>query len=476
MDKESKIKLLYWSTWTLLVSICVFYIVHNACWVISDDAIVISRTGSGKAFTLNDPFSFNKSAGRFYPFAYLAYDLLLLFHSGYISPTAHYALEAVFFVVFAVCVTLLSLKVLDGVKPVWKYALSFMVVLASVGRVYPNYLECFSTIWCGYTLFALFLLFGFLFYKKQKWVYGIAALLCINYLCYCGESTFVLPLSMGTCALLFQGKSLTKNEKMFHWLLIGSALLFLLLYSILILPHIQSAYDGSHGSSMGIFENAVRMLWSQKVLLLACVVFAIRVLDMVKNKKRYTFYDNLLLTAAACCCGNFILRLNWNLYYNFSVLLSLPAILYFSWYYLKEKWTLVIFVFLALYLGVRIPRSISNNQQHRKGTYAQISSLSEKLDSSDGIFWYAPDFERDCFELELRKWKHNSLCVYLGWLKHDPDFSIPLVKEFHFENNTIWLTPSENESLFPDDMQLSEFGDLIFRSDGIDGYQVLSKK
>lgn len=470
-NKELNIKLVFWTLWTILVAVCTYFIIHNAQWLIGDDAIVIRHTGFGKAFLPGE--TVNPSAGRFYPFAYLAYDILLLFGGEHISPTAHYVLQAVFFVLFVGSITCLSLGVLENQKAIWKYSIALMVTVVFIGRVYPQYTECFSTAWFGYSVLAVFMLCVYLFYKKQKWIYGIIALLCLSYNCYCGESAFVLPLSFGVCSLLFQRKTLTSKEKVFNWCLVGSALLFLALYATLILPCIESAYDSAHGTDVGYVENAVKMTWAQKLLLLALVLFVVRWVDMLRNKKEYTLYDNLLMTAAACCLGNFVLRLNWTLYYNGPALLVIPSILYFSIHYLKEKWTLVLFVALALFYGRKIPATIQNNQKHRAEVYSEITSLSAMIDGAGGVFWYEPKAETDSYILALREWRHVSIDTYLGWLRFSPDYMTTKKESFERIDNTIWLSSTDNEILFPEDSCLVKYGELVFSADAIQGYRVL---
>ena len=470
-NKDLFIKVLFWTLWTVIVTVCVYYLIHNAQWLIGDDAIVIRHTGFGKAFLLSD--TINPSAGRFYPFSYLAYNALLLLRSDHISAKAHYVLQAVFFIIFAASVTILLLKLLESQKPMLKYILAFLAFTIFVGRVYPQYTECFATSWCGYSVLAVFMLFLFLFYNKQKWIYGIVALLCVNYYCYCGESVFVLPLSFGVCSLLFQRKTLSAKEKTFNWCLVGSALLFLTLYAVLVLPYIESAYDGAHGEEVGVLENAVRMIWAQKLLLLAFILFVVRLVDIIWNKKDYTIYDNLLLTAAACCLGNFILKLNWTLYYNVSALLVLPAILYFSFLYLKGRWTLVLFVLLAVFYGRKIPTTIQQNQEKRINTFREMTALLKSMDEVSAVYWYAPEGDSDSFELVLRDWKYVSLCTYLGWLKYDSEFAVLQKKDFQQENNTIWLTYYGNRKLFPEDMQIK--GKLVFNASAIQGYYIGNK-
>ena len=468
-NKELYIKAIFWALWSVLVFICVFFIICNAQWLLGDDYMVIQHTGFGKPFLPTD--TVNPSSGRFYPFAYLVYDILLLFGGEQISPTAHYVLQAVFFIIFVVSATILILKVLEKQKTIWRYSIAFFVITIFIGRVYQQYTECFSTIWFDYSLLLMFMLSTLLFYNTQKWIYGIVALVVVNYLCYCLESAFVLPLSFGFCSLLFQRKALTSREKVFNWCLVGSAFLFLALYVVFIMPFIESAYDGSHGTDVGFVGNAVRMLLAQKLLMLAFVLFVVRIVDIVRNNKPYTIYDNLLLTAVACCCGNFILKLNWTLYYNVSALLLLPSIIHFSIVYLKEKWTIVLVVLLALFYMRKIPSTIQQNQLGRKEIYSQMISLSNAIKDENIVFWYSPQAP-DSFETYLRDWKHAYLCTYLGWLRHNESFSIMKVDEFQKQTNSIWLCPSENCELFPEDTQLLDSGDKVFDAGGIQGFYI----
>jgi hypothetical protein len=468
--KELFIKTMFWTLWTVVVAVCAFFIVHNAQWGIGDDHIVIRHTGFGKPFLPSDTVS--PSEGRFYPLAYLVYNILLFFGGDHISPTAHYALQAAFFIVFAVSVTILLLKLLEGQRDIWKYTIAFSVFAVFVGRVYVWYTECFSVAWCIFSVLTMCMLFTFLFYEKQKWIYGILALLFANYLCYCGESNFVLLLSFGGCSLLFQRKTSGSKEKVFNGCMVGSALLFLALYAILILPNIESAYDGAHGEDVGIIGNAVRMLLAQKLLLLALVLLVIRMFDILRNKKDYTVYDNLLLTAAVCCCANFVLKLNWTLYYILPALLVIPSILHFSMVYLKEKWVLLLFVLLALFYGRKIPAAIQDNQKDRVFVATEVNALSVKIKEADAVYWYSPEAESS-FMAGMRDWRHQSLCTYLGWLYNDKSFSIVKEKEFCPQANSIWLVPSENEALFPDDIQVANSGEKVFDAAGIRGYRVL---
>ena len=47
---EALIKTFFWTLWSIILMVCVYYIVKNAHWVIGDDAIVMEHTGSGIPF------------------------------------------------------------------------------------------------------------------------------------------------------------------------------------------------------------------------------------------------------------------------------------------------------------------------------------------------------------------------------------------------------------------------------------------
>ena len=464
------VRMAFWLFVVAVALIGVFFIIHNACWLVADDAIVIRHTGWGKAFSF--PFGVYPEAGRFFPFAYCPYNILLLFNDSLISPKAHYIVNAVGFLVYVMSAAVLAVRILKETKTLFRFFVSICFVTVCVELAFPMFILVRSTMWVGYTLMMVFALLTHCFFFDHRWAFGIGALLCINFFCYCGEFIFLFPLSMGACTLLFRKKQLEKREVVFSWLLIGSGLTYLVLYGILILPHIVNAYDGSHGGSLGIVENALKMIWGCKILILLIVILLVRVVDIVKNKKECMYYDVLLLMAAAGCCGSFILRLNLDNYYILSVLIGMPAVLYFSVYYFKEKLAIVFWVLLVLFYARSVGSEVKHNQRDRKETYRQITLLSAKIDESEGVFCYDPVVEGYSYDVEIRSCKYDIIDAYLGWLRHDPDFSIQRVPVFTPMNNTVWLSAMENRVLFPEDHQLELYGEEFYWAGWIDGYWV----
>ena len=464
-------KIAFWLFLAILVVVCSFFIVHNAHWIIGDDYEIIRKTGSGIPFKPTD--TIKPANGRFFPSAYLVYNILLLFFHGHIFPQIHYALHALLFVVFVFSMAIIFLKMMVDETPIWKYTISAAGVMVSVCVVYPHYLECYSTVWCGYSLLAVYLLLSYMFSVKGKWVYGILALLVINYFCYGCENHFVIPLSAGLCALCFQRSLLSKKEKVYNWLLLASGLLYLLLYAIIVLPRIESVYDASHGESVGLLGNALNMAMNNKILFLVFACFVVRFIDVLKNKKAFLWFDIMLFSAVAGCCGNFVLKLNWPLYYKVSLIVSFPSLVYFSVYYLRERWTFLLLVCFMLLLGRKDFSFTKKNQRHRIDTYYQITNLSQKIDESDGVYWYAPYSEDNMsFNITLRNWKYKTICTYLGWLRYDSEFSIVQRSDFQCIDNTIWVNPLENELLVPNDSSLVNSGMEFFYADGFQAFWI----
>ena len=300
---------------------------------------------------------------------------------------------------------------------------------------------------------------------KQKAVYLIIAIIIENFAIYRGETAFVTPLAMGTCAMLFQRASLTKKEKCFHLLLIISALSFLAIYAFSVLPYVEQAYDGAHGQDVSIWENAFNILLAQKILLLAIPFFIYRVYLVVSRKSPYTFFDNLLLTAAAVCCGGFLLKLNWTLYYNSAALFSLVAIIYYLSTLWNEKKTFILVFALALFYSRKIPSSINDNQQKRIEQPSMIAKVLKVIDDQTMV-WYDPYVSES--QHDISRLKKNWLSTYFAWTMMNTDYKMESVKDISTRSSEIVFMANEDEGSFLSSQPLSE---LIFNCGGICGYR-----
>ena len=466
-----KNKLIVSAFWVLLIAflgVCAYFIIHNAYWRISDEIIVVATTGMGKAFSPTGFDCMIECYGRLYPFAYNLYNVLLLFHDGYISPTHHYILQSIALVVYALAFAAIALILLKNQPAIWKYAITFCFVAICVARVYPEFITCYTGAWIIFMFLPVFLWSGCKFNKTEKWVYGVVSLFVINYINYCYETLFVIPLSMGACSLLFSYKKLSKNQRLYNWLLVASGLLFLVLYAIIVLPNATHFY--SHYTSDSILKIAFKIFLAQKIYWIALIVLIWRAVEIIKKQSVYTFYDSMLLAAFAYFCGAVILRLDFTYYYNIGSLTALVAILHFLEEKLKPHWILLIMACLAAFYCRKTPTTIKTFQKERIETFDNVSNLSKYV-GIEHIYWYAPDYEDQTNQwVDYRYTTQVSLEVYLSWLLHQ---DVHLEEKAVFDDNEkgIWLFPSENKELFPNDKTIEQVqGEKMFSTTGITGF------
>lgn len=437
-----------WTILILFISVAVYFIVYNAQWLIGDDAIIISHTGIGEPFMCSETVW--PEAGRFFPLAYQMYNVLLIFFDGYISPYIHYLYHGLCFILASFLMMKSLVIVCNNDKEnKFIYWIAIIGTIFIGARVYSGFINCFSTTWFGYFRGALIIFSFLLFIANKKWIWGVLSLLLVSLGCYCGEVSFVLPLAWGVSGLLLRNKIATKEEKIFYWGLICSAVLFLILYYFISYIHIEKAYDPSHGTGVSIIDNALKILFAQKFLCLALIVFCVRAFDVIARKKEVTIYDILLLASAAHCVGGFILRLNWVLYYNKAIIYSLPAVIYFCNYYLKPKWTLLIILCFAIFYSAKLPNMIRQNQENRIDSFTFVNTLANKIQEGEDVYWYEPlSLNNDLYENVKRDWIQQATEKYLWYVLEDPTFKFKTITEYNDEKGYV-LISNENEILIP---------------------------
>ena len=433
-----------------------------------DEAIVISHTGVGKAFSLRGFEGMINSYGRLYPFAYSLYNVLLPFYDGYVPPSAVYILQGIALAVFALFFALLALRLLRDIAGPWKYATAFFFTVICVFRVYTEFITCYTGMWIVFLFLPVFLYFSCRFMDSGNWGDGIIALLAVNYIIYCYETVFVIPLAIGLCELLFNYRVLTLRQRAFSMMLVGSGLLFLALYAILVLPNASNFYH--HYGTTSFFHNAVRMFLANKIYCMATVVLIVRMIEVILKKKAYSFYDSLLLASFGYYLGAAVLKLNFTYYYNVGALIGLVASLYFMKGWLKPQWLCLVIVAFALFYGRKIPGVIHRFQGERTEVSSQMIFLSEQLDKQADIFWYEPEKEGLSTEyLDFRECAKMTVETYLGWMRR---CDISLQRKQSFDNsNGIWLFYLGRHEEFPNTP--GEFAQykIVFSTSLICGYQ-----
>lgn len=466
--RQGKYQPLLWVALTGFLAVCVYFLLHNASWGLGDEVIVIHHTGMGKAFS---PLGFEGMAtqyGRLYPLAYNLYNILLLFYDSYVPPTAVYVLHSVALVFFAVSFASLALHLVRDIASPWKYATVFFFVVICVFRVLTEFLSCYSGVWIVFLFLSLFLLFSCRFMDSGNWREGVLALLSVNYAIYCYETVFTIPLAAGMCSLLFNYRKLTRRQRWFSGLLVGSGLLFLAIYAVFVLPKAQSFYH--HYGTSSFLANAVRMFIANKIYWLSTVVLVVRAVMFMKKKTAYTFYDSLLLASFAYFVGAAVLKLNFTYYYNVGALVGLTACLFFLKDWLKPQWVCLLMLVFALFYGRKIPRLLQSSQSTRERVSETMNYLSGQMDEGETLFWYEPAYEGDSPSyLDMRNTSKIRVEVYLSWLQRH-EVTIPGKKVFDGEKG-IWMVYEVNQPGLPKTPSELTAHDRIVSLDGIKGYQ-----
>ena len=429
---EKMIRTIFWFVWCVIVAFGCFFIIHNAAWLIGDDSQVFTYTGWDKPIF---GFFVSPSCGRFFPLDYTLYDVLCLFYDGRIGPTPHYVIHAICFIAFCIFTALIALRILKNLKPISQYGITFLFLVTIIGRTFGNFIQLWTGIWTIYVFLILFIYLALRFQDTKNWWYGVFALLSINYVLYYYETMFAIPITIGICSLLFSYQKQNKSERTFNWLLVASGILFLLLYAILVLPQVVNLYH--HYTEDSLLANAWKMFFAQKIMWLVVAFGVVRIYNFIRHHATYTFYDNLLLASCAYCCGAAVLHLNYTLYYTPAALCALTAILYFSNEYLKDKWTFILILCLALFYGRKIPKDIKENQKGRIETVQNINTINSY--AFDKLYYYEP-FNENLSEgdLDIRQCYRMYIRTLVAWYRNDRNLVVNKKTEFDGKEG-IWI-------------------------------------
>ncbi len=445
---EKFYRTIYFACLAIFVGVLAFFISYNAQWLVGDDAIVIRHTGWGHFFNPTDTVS--PESGRFYPLAYFAYNILYIL--GLTSVNAHFILHTIFFLIFATCSIWVVNKAVNLQGNVWKYVVSFSAIAICIQRGYISFLDGFSTIWIDYTLLMTWSVCSFYVHANQSKIALVIGLIALNYLTYCLEANFVLPLCYSVIGLWLTWKSSTRLEKAYLFSIGASAIVFLLIYFFTCFIHIEHAYDGSHGSEVTFVGNAIKMLIAQKVLWLGLLVLVWRLYCILIKDNTCEFWDTMILSAFGFFCGCAILKLNWVMYYSMASILMLPALVHFILSGINRKIAVVVFLSLALFMCRTLPKFVYENQCSRKDTTEQMETYENLYKNGQTFYWYEPSDGREwSFDMEICAWLRESLQTQLGWQVGNEDFKLNVISEFNPNSITpgVYMVSKQNEILFP---------------------------
>lgn len=426
------------------VGILSFFIVHDAEWLIGDDAIVINRTGWDVPFSIWD--TIKPELGRFFPLSYMHENIVLFFTSEMHSALQHYYINAALFIILTLSLIYLLWQTIKPNKLIDLCMIFFAVVLC-VSRFYIMFLNVYSTTYFYLSLLSLSLVFLFAFYTRNNTIFAILSLCCFLYSAFCGEKIFVVSLVLGLITLFFGYKQLNIIQKYFNIGLVGISVTFLGIYffGIFLQKEGNIVYDPSHGTGITFLENTINILKGQKFLLFAAIVWLYRQIQLLRKEDSYhIIYDSLLWTAGANLVANLILRLNWQSYYYPAIIVALPAVVYFLNKYFGKIVTLIIIMLFAALHSYKIPHIIKSNQKDRTENKEFVSYICDKYKQGDEVVWYDLDIvDPMSYDLVLREWKKNSLRTYIQFELKDKKWQYT---PYEGKKVGIILYPQENNS------------------------------
>ena len=445
--KDKVVQITFYVLLAALIATGMFFIIHNATWLVGDDSACIIRTGWEIPYSLSD-YTIPES-GRFYPLAFVMYNILPVL--GLSSVKAHFALHAIVFSLMLLCMCWVSKKSMSEDKPTVRMYVTLLAVVAiCFARSYRYFLTTEWSLWVDYFLVVVWALCTYYIHEKQSIVAAIIGFVAITYFCYCLEVNSALPFSYGVIGLVLCWKRSTKLEKAYYASMIATALLYFVLYYILIWLHLgDDIYDASHGVSMSIFEVALRMFFAQKIFWVGIVLLCPKLWMIWKKKADFEWWDNLILAGFAYAGGCVVMHLHHTVYYWTAALCMLPAVVHYLHQWIGEKWTMVIMLLLACIMCRKLPHVIKENQSDRKASVELQQIFVNEINAGKTIYYYMPYAEDDGSNpYEHRLQKYQCLPAYIGNAIGNHDYRFDAVESFSGTPG-IYILPEENETLCP---------------------------
>ena len=430
--------------YAIVVATLAFFVVSNANWILGDQWQNIRTTGLGQIMHSSD-FCFPNS-GRCWPLALLHYNILVLFQST--SPTAHYVLNLLLFIIFSIAIFVVIRKSItkEETSSVWN---SFTIILASTYLLFREHFVFLDLIY-GETilavLFSLFMICAIRFYQTDNLFCGILALLCAVYATYCKEPTFAVFITFGATMLLFNLKKLSQNQKILSSLLIVNAIVFLIVYFVFYKR--ESGYCPSqHGTTP--FSILFTYMMQKKILLIAIPLSLWRLLKITFHRERdHVFYDALLFGGIAYVLVISMLRL-LNTYYILPALVFItPAIVYFIYFYFEEKISVFFWLAFASFYGIKACKYIRTIQDDFQNDHHVVEILKDYKDKGYQVVYYQADSTNYNWCRTLIQYRYIGYSGLMAYYEKDPQYQIPIVTKMPTEK-TICLYPTENDFNYP---------------------------
>lgn len=437
-----------------ITAVLSFFILHNSSWMYTDILPIFETIASGKFMSLQEHIV--PSAGRFFPLSIMHFNVLLLFNSGE-TAIGYFILIAIFFVAFVFSMSILLHKVIQSTNNISllnAWSVIFLVLLLIQRFFFPVFLYLQYPEHIILPLFGALMLCLFEFYKTDKLIYALMALLLIVFTTYFKEIIFGAFLVFAGTNLIFNYKNLSRNNRIFQWAIVVNSIVFLILYYFIVLRFLKTAYYS--GSGLTRTDLIQRIILNQRMIAIAVFLVLIRLYAVViKKDKTHLFYDSLLFSGFSYFVACVILKLEFYYYYSPGVILTSPAILYYLIYYIKPKGTFIVLsILMILYVNKIVP-AIKENQNKRLTEYNTIEKIADYANNGYTLLWYEVKSSEKSPDIVYREWDKTLLNGYINYILKNKPYKFKIINSLANKNDehSLLIYSSTNDLIKPNNFK-----------------------
>ncbi len=365
----------------LWLAVCCFCIMYDASWSLNnwaDDYQFVQQSSVGRI-----PHGGTWS-GRFFPFAFADYGILLLFFPHGIPASAHF----VFNCITLIASIILMFELLRRISS-YKDALFGIALLGCAAGFMQIQMYCIYSERLELLTIALFL-FGYRHIKKTDSLLGyVLMFLIIAFTTYTKETFFIIPTVIALTELIFDSNLKQKRERVFLYALLVNTFIFLSIYSVR--RFYRNPTDDPYASVQINFESISAFFTNEPIMILILILGAVRAYQFIIRKDRsQILWDGALFAACAHMWVFPLMRLT-GAYYGFpSIVLCIPAFVLF----IRDKTIWLPLVILAAIAWHNIPAQIADTNFAligRPRTVKLCNAVRDYANKNSKIYWLFDD-------------------------------------------------------------------------------------
>lgn len=458
VQTEFRLQTLPYLILTVIFSFATFFILNNANWMWGDDVEWLTTTAIGKI----EPMSNHAGpAGRFWPLGHYDFNILTFIKGGN-TPLAHYILITISFLILGASSTILYKHIIKDSQATDKYRNWIIVFCVSflVLKVYPLFIAVAFPERIISVLLTIFILSYYCFLKTDKLIYSIITLFSAIYISYCKEPISIVIFIFALTNILFGYKTLTKNQKILHFLLCFNLIVFTVLYYFIVYRNESSFYyQQPVFNSMSYISIFIKVLRSHKILILIYLIFVLRVYSFfIMHDRKSLFYDSMLFSGILYSVILIFLKLHFSHYYFPIIVLCMPSLICYSLQLFKipldlfksvrmrklvclnkrreEIVLIVLFISFVTILFYSI-KYVKANQRTRIECYSGTAQFVDYISNGYELIWYRNPLQEKSPLSSIIDWKRDIISEFI-------DYNLP--KPYKFKFGTISSLNADNKN------------------------------